>query len=60
MQSLRSIDLSDTSISDEGLARLTAHKKLRRLYLAGTQVTAAGVAAFRKRHPGCLVSWDGR
>lgn len=39
LQTLRSIDLSDTAIKGEGLSKLAAMPHLERLVLAGTQVT---------------------
>ncbi|MBM4368575.1 MAG: hypothetical protein FJ102_20330 [Deltaproteobacteria bacterium] len=41
----RSLDLTDTDVSDAGLAHLAGSSHLQRLELRGTQVTTAGVAA---------------
>jgi hypothetical protein len=52
------LDLSETSFGDAGLAQLTALKSLRQLFLRGTRVTAAAVAAFRSAHPSCEVTLE--
>jgi hypothetical protein len=53
---LRMLDLSETRVTDATLAKL-GPLPLRRLYLAGASVTAAGVEAYRREHPECEVSW---
>jgi hypothetical protein len=57
---LTSLDLSNTAIGDETLARLGKLSDLRRLYVSETKVTEEGVAAYRKRHPTSVVSWGAR
>jgi hypothetical protein len=57
---LTSLDLSNTSIGDATLARLAKMSGLRRLYVSETKVTEAGLAAFRQRHPACVVSAGAR
>ena len=57
---LTSVDLSDTAIGDATLARLGNLPNLRRLYVSDTKVTADAVAAFRAKHPACVVSWGNR
>lgn len=51
---LRTLDLSDTAITDAGLAML---KKLDRIYLTDTKVTAAAADTYRAAKPGRYVSW---
>jgi hypothetical protein len=60
LRSLRSVDLSDTAVGDAALARLATLANLRHLYVSETNVTAEGVAAFRAKHPLCVVSWGNR
>jgi uncharacterized protein YjbI with pentapeptide repeats len=43
------LDLSQTEVSDTGLAELKSQIVLRDLNLAGTKCTSAGVAALKKR-----------
>lgn len=57
---LTSLDLSNTSIGDETLARLAKSTRLKHLYVSETNVTAAGVAAFRKQRPSSVVSAGAR
>ena len=57
---LTSLDLSDTPVTDATLAQLAKLSSLRRLYVSETQVTPEGLAAFRSRHPACVVSWGTR
>lgn len=52
------LDVSETVITDAGLARLAGLKNLRQLFLRGSRVTNAGVAAFRSANPSCQVSWE--
>ncbi len=60
LATLTSLDLSNTSIGDATLARLAKLSNLRRLYISETKVTTEGLAAFRKQHPACVVSWGTR
>jgi internalin A len=60
LAALASLDLSNTAVSDRTLAQLARMKSLRRLYVSETQVSAAGLAAFGKQHPACVVSWGDR
>jgi Leucine-rich repeat (LRR) protein len=60
LSSLTSLDLSNTNIGDQTLTTLGKLPKLKRLYVSETQITADGVTAFRKRHPGTVVSWGTR
>jgi Leucine-rich repeat (LRR) protein len=57
---LTSLDLSNTSVGDETLARLTKMTHLKRLYVSETNVTPAGLAAFRKQRPASVVSAGAR
>ena len=57
---LTSLDLSDTAVTDATLGQLAKLSNLRRLYVSETQVTPEGLAAFRTKHPACVVSWGTR
>jgi internalin A len=57
---LTSLDLSNTSVGDETLARLTKMAHLKRLYMSETNVTPAGLSAFRKQRPASMVSAGAR
>jgi hypothetical protein len=50
------LDLKATNVSDEGLPALYGLSRLREVYLTGTGVTAAGIAALHKALPGCRVT----
>ncbi|MBK5294357.1 MAG: hypothetical protein JJE04_22085 [Acidobacteriia bacterium] len=54
---LANLDLSDTPLGDAALERLQALPRLESLYLTNTKVAAAAAEAFRKKKPGCFVSW---
>jgi internalin A len=60
LATLSSLDLSNTGIGDATLARLATLSNLRRLYVSETKVTPAGLAAFRKHHPACVLSSGAR
>lgn len=47
--------LEETGITDSGLKSLARLKRLKRLELAGTRVTAAGVEQLRHELPGCEI-----
>lgn len=51
LSDIDALDLSDTSISDTGLAHLKCLTRLALLVLDGTAVTPAGVADFRRALP---------
>jgi hypothetical protein len=57
MDRLATLDLAETSFGDRGLEQIGSMKQLRKLYLAGTAVTAPAVEAFRRANPQCEVSW---
>jgi hypothetical protein len=57
---LTSLDLSNTAIGDETLARHAKQSDIPRLYVGETKVTQEGLAAFRKRHPTSVVSGGAR
>jgi hypothetical protein len=59
LPNLRSLNLIATPITDIGLEQLTHCRQLTFLNLRRAQVTAAGVAAFQKAVPQCIVVWDG-
>lgn len=48
--------LSGMQLTDAGLMGLAAFKKVTTIYLFDNNVTADGVAAFRRARPGCTVS----
>jgi hypothetical protein len=50
-RNLLSLSLSETRVTDAGLAHLQKLKGLRNLYLKGTKVTSQGVADLRKVLP---------
>jgi serine/threonine protein kinase/Leucine-rich repeat (LRR) protein len=51
------LELFHTEISDDGLLHLYGQKKLNLLIVAGTSVTASGVAALQKALPNCKIEW---
>src|SRR5207244_10129007 len=60
LRNLTSLDLSNTAIGDDTLARLATSSDLQRLYVSETRITPEGLAAFRARRPATLVSWGAR
>lgn len=52
------LTLTDSDLTDEGLRHLSQLSGLRSLYMKGTQVTPAGVAAFHRAVPSCGVQAD--
>ena len=52
LNSLQSLDLSDTQVTDAGLKELAGLKSLQTLYLGGTKVTTAGAGELQKALPG--------
>jgi Leucine-rich repeat (LRR) protein len=57
---LANLDLSYTSIGDEGLRSLAKLPRLEALYLTETKVTSEAVEAFRRQKPECFLSWARR
>lgn len=55
MSGLEALAITDSPITDEGLAQLHGLKRLHRLNLAHTGVTAAGVAQLKAALPDCTV-----
>ncbi|HEX7379088.1 MAG TPA: hypothetical protein VF278_18340, partial [Pirellulales bacterium] len=55
---VRDIDLTNSGLTDEGLARLSTQPMLEQLHIRGTKVTSAGVEAFKKALPDCNVDWE--
>ena len=53
---LTKADFHGCGIGDEGLKELLAARRLQSLNLQGTKVTPAGVEAFKKAVPKCVVS----
>ena len=49
-------DFSGSELTDEGLKELSAARRLQSLNVRGTKVTPAGIEAFKKVLPKCLVS----
>ena len=52
---LQWLDLSGTQVTDAGLARLRGLSGLRGVVVGPWSVTDAGIEAFRRRHPRCVV-----
>ena len=52
------LDLSETKITDKALQGILPLSNLRHLYVDGTEVSRAGVDAFRQRRPACEVYWS--
>ena len=59
MTTLEVLFLVRTKIGDAGLKHLAGMTNLEHLGLAGTQVTAEGVADLQKALPNCKISWNG-
>jgi hypothetical protein len=55
---LQHLDISRTKVSDRGLPHLYALKRLLRIDLRGTGVTAEGVRQLKQAAPGREVAWD--
>ncbi len=54
---LDELDLSDTLVTDQGLAELGNCRYLKKLNLQGTKVTAAGAESLRALLPECSILW---
>ena len=52
---LETISLEGALIGDDGIERLTQLSSLRHLYLADTQMTAAGLKNLEKAMPACSI-----
>lgn len=59
IRTLEYLDLSRTSISNEGVSALVPLTRLRELVLMDTMVTEEGVAFLRRALPGCEIRWGG-
>ena len=57
LEQLESLQLSGTSVTDDGLHQLAGLAHLKGLRIGGTGVTQQAVEKFRKRRPNCAVSW---
>ena len=57
IRTIEYLDLSGTSISDEGLGALVPLTRLRELVLFDTMVTEEGVAYLRRAVPDCEIRW---
>ena len=57
IENLEVLELPETSITAEGLARLSRKKDLKQLFIGGVDLTPEEVEAVRKALPDCLVSW---
>lgn len=57
---LTDLHIEHTSVSDSSLGYLVSAPRLKKLFCSNTNVTAAGVEAFRARVPGCRVYWSHR
>jgi len=55
LTNLKSLNLSQTKVADEGLEHLQGLAKLQTLYLRSTQVTDAGIAELKKALPKCQI-----
>lgn len=55
---LEHLSLRSGNVDDDGLLILAQHDKLVYLDVEQTNVTAAGIAAFKERRPQCKVVWD--
>jgi hypothetical protein len=53
------LELNDCLLTDRGLPHLYKLKKLTRIALRGTGVTAEGIAKLQQAIPGLKVAWDG-
>ncbi|HWA97405.1 MAG TPA: SUMF1/EgtB/PvdO family nonheme iron enzyme [Pirellulales bacterium] len=63
LSGLRTLDrleiVPSAGITDRGLLHLEQLTKLKTLDLAGTKVTAAGMAKLQQALPNCKIEWDG-
>ncbi len=59
-QSIAGLWLEETQIGDIGLEQLSSVSTLDEIWLTGSEVTAAGVEAFRKARPKCGVLWEAK
>jgi hypothetical protein len=55
---LQHLDISRTKVTDRGLPHLYTLKRLLRIDLRGTEVTAEGVRQLKQAVPGREVAWD--
>jgi Leucine Rich Repeat (LRR) protein len=55
-RNLRSLDLRDTQITDEGVPHIAALKRLQQLDIRGTQITDGGLQELRGALPNCEIS----
>jgi hypothetical protein len=55
LPALEQLILTDTKITDAGLAQIEQIKTLKELSLINTQVTKAGVAKLKRALPNCRV-----
>jgi Leucine-rich repeat (LRR) protein len=60
LRALTTLDVSNTEVGDGTMRALVTLPGLQHLYLTDTGVTDAGLAEFRRRLPGCTVSWATR
>ncbi len=58
MTTLIHLEFYHDPITDAGLMELKRLKKLIKVHLVGTNVTAAGVADLQKALPNCKIGWD--
>lgn len=56
---LKQIELDYAHITDAGLLRFAQHKNLESIDVTATDVTPAGIAAFRMANPACRVITNG-
>ncbi len=54
---LEVLELQESRISFDGLMRYSPSRRLRKLFIGGTPLTAEQVEAVRLRLPGCYISW---
>ena len=55
MRTLKKLDLSDTAVTDEGLAHLKDLTSLQELTVSRTRVTEEGIKAMRQGRPALKV-----
>ena len=57
MKQLEVLEVSETKITGQGIAELAGLQNLKRLFLAGLDVTPGEVDELRQAMPHCTITW---